>query len=169
MKRKQPIEPVVDSFNRQPLRVYRDDDVMSGLHSPGQISVYNGNSRPVTSYYDLASGSTPLVPVRREHQLPQAPNAKDRDREELRALRQMEIDMRLQTAQREMQNLTSRQTAQSEPGSSSSEVEREGSGREMEAMHEQIRQLRAQISQLQMERLSDWAQGLTDEPPPPYY
>ena len=76
--------------------------------------------------------------------------------------------MRLQTAQREMQNLASRQAAQSEPGSSS-EVEREGSGPEMEAIHEQIRQLRAQISQLQMERSSNWAQGLTDEPPPPYY
>ena len=80
----------------------------------------------------------------------------------------MEIDIRLQTAQREIQNLASRQTMQSEPGSSSSEVEREESGQEMETIHQQIRQLRAQISQLQMERSSDWAQGLTDEPPPPY-
>ena len=72
--------------------------------------------------------------------------------------------MRLQTAQREMQNLAARQAAQSEPGSSSSEVEREESGREMEAIHEQIRQLGAQISQLQVERSSNWAQ----ESPPPY-
>ena len=135
---------------------------MSNLHLPGQASI--------VTLHDLASGSVPLVPVRREDQLPQAPNTlKDRGREELRALRQMEIDMRLQTAQREMQNLASRQTMQSErPGSSSSEVEREESGREMEAIRQQIRQLNAQISRLQMERSSDWAQGLTDEPPPPY-
>ncbi|KAF8711510.1 hypothetical protein AX14_013227 [Amanita brunnescens Koide BX004] len=114
---------------------------------------------------DLASGSAPLVPVR---QSPQAPKTKDRGRDELRALRQMEIDSRLQTAQQEMHDLASRQEVQSEPGPSSSEVEREGSGPEMEAIHEQIRQLRAQISQLQMERSSNWAQGLTDEAPPPY-
>ena len=117
---------------------------------------------------ELAGGSPPLVPVRREDQSPPAPNTKDRGRDELRALRQMEIDMRLQIAQREMQNLASRQEAQSEPGPSSSEVEREGSGPEMEAIHEQIRQLRAQMSQLQLERSSNWAQGLTDEAPPPY-
>ena len=80
----------------------------------------------------------------------------------------MEIDSRLQTAQREMQNLASRQEVQNEPGPSSGEVEREGAGPEvvqMEAIHEQIRQLRAQMSQLQMERSSNWVQ---DEAPPPY-
>jgi hypothetical protein len=76
--------------------------------------------------------------------------------------------MRLQIAQREMQNLASRQAARGEPSSSSSEVERVGLGLEMDAIHEQIRQLRAQMSQLQMERSSSWAEGLTDEPPPPY-
>ncbi len=149
------IEPVVASFVQQPLQGYRDDVAMR------QTSINNENPH--------SSGSAPLVPVRREFQLPQALNTKDRGRDELRALRQMEIDMRLQTAQREMQNLTSRQTIQSEPGSSSGEAEREESGREMETIHEHIRQLRAQISQLQMERSSDWAQGLTDEPPPPYH
>ena len=137
IKMNRSIEPIVASFNQQPLQY-------------------------------LASDSARLVPVRREDQSLQTPNTKDRGRDELRALRQMEIDMRLQTAQREMQSLTSSQAAQSEPGSSSSEVEREASGREMEAIHEQIRQLRAQISQLQMEHSSSWAQGLTDEPPPPY-
>lgn len=48
----------------------------------------------------------------RSCQSPQAPNTKDRGRDELRALRQMEINMRLQTAQRETQNLASRQAAQ---------------------------------------------------------
>ena len=80
----------------------------------------------------------------------------------------MEIDMRLQIAQREMQNLASRQAARGEPSSSSGEVEREGLGPEMDAIHEQIRQLRAQMSRLQMERSSSWVEGLTDEPPPPY-
>ncbi|KAF8350376.1 hypothetical protein F5887DRAFT_1208434 [Amanita rubescens] len=160
MKRKRPIEPVIASFNQQPFHGYRDEVAMR------QISINNENPHSVTSY-DLASGSAPLlVPVRREHQLLQALNTKDRGQDELRALRQMEIDVRLQTAQQEMQNLTSRQTIQREPGSSSSEA---GSGREMETIHEHIRQLRAQISQLQMERSSDWAQGLTDEPPPPYH
>ena len=80
----------------------------------------------------------------------------------------MEIDSRLQTAQSEMQNLAARQEAQSEPDPSASEVGRERSGPEMEDIHEQIRQLRAQMSQLQMERSSNLAQGLTDEAPPPY-
>lgn len=113
-------------------------------------------------------GYAPLVPVWLEDQSPRVPNTKNRGRDKLRALRQMEIDMRLQTVQREVQSLASSQAAQSEPGSSSSEVERERSGPEMEAIHEQIRQLRAQMSQLQMERSSNWAQGLTDGPPPPY-
>ncbi|KAF8650106.1 hypothetical protein AX14_008629 [Amanita brunnescens Koide BX004] len=137
IKRNWPIEPIITSFNEQPFR-------------------------------GLVSSSAPLVPVRREGQSPRAPNRKDRGRDELRALRHMEIDSRLQTAQREMQNLASRQEAQSGPGPSSGDVEREGSGLEMvqmEAIHEQIRQLRTQMSQLRMERSSNWTQ---DAAPPPY-
>ena len=43
-------------------------------------------------FQDLTSGFAPLVPVRREYQSPQAPNAKDRGQDEPRALRQVEIE-----------------------------------------------------------------------------
>ena len=52
------------------------------------------------------------------------------------------------------------------PGSSTSDAQ--GTENEMETMREQIRQLRTQIEHLQSERSSDWALGLSDNPPPAY-
>ena len=84
----------------------------------------------------------------------------------------MDINQRLQNAQLEIRNLTSRQTMHSGPGSSVSDAGRQETGQEtgheMETMREQIRHLTSQIEQLQSERTSDWAQGLSDEPPPAY-
>ncbi|PFH51669.1 hypothetical protein AMATHDRAFT_58420 [Amanita thiersii Skay4041] len=98
-------------------------------------------------------------------------------REHVRSQRQMEIHTRLETAQREMNNLATRRSLHHSMRSSSS---RTGSGarngvestteaeQEMEALREQIRALRTQIDYLQAQQQSDWALGLSDEPPPAY-
>ena len=117
---------------------------------------------------NLASEVTLLVPVRRDNQPPPAHPHSTKSRDELRAVRQMEINQRLQNAQREMYDLTSRESMRSGPGSSTSDVGRQGAEHEMETMRESIRQLRTQIEQLQSERSSDWALGLSDNPPPAY-
>ena len=108
-----------------------------------------------------------LLPVRREFQSLHVHGVRTQD--ELRAMRQMEINQRLQNAQQEMYNLTSRQM-QGGLGLPTSDFERQESERdsEMVSMREQIRQISSQIEQLQRERSSDWALGLSDEPPPAY-
>lgn len=165
-KRRGPIEPILaTSLNQAPHQSNRDDVAASSndpLHDQHRIT----RSPPFHS----ASESTTLVPFPPEYQPLHVCSTKNRD--ELRAMRQTEINQRLQTAQQEMQNLTSRQSAVSgEPGpdsSSSSEVRRQGTEHEMDAMREQIRQISTQMQQLQMQLSSDWAQGLSDEPPPAY-
>jgi len=118
--------------------------------------------------FPLASESATLVPFPPGFQPLQVPSMKNRD--EIRAARQMEINQRLQTAQQEMQNLTSRQSAVSSPNSSSSsEVRRQGTEHEIGALREQMCRINTRIEQLQMQLSSDWAQGLSDEPPPAYY
>jgi hypothetical protein len=165
-KRRGPVELVLaTSFNRPPHQSNRDVVTVSNNDPPWQNSIYNPNPG------SLASESATLVPFPPDCQPLHVQSPKNRD--ELRAVRQMEINQRLQTAQQEIQNLASRQSAvSSEPGlvsSSSSEVRRQGAEREMDAMREQIRQINTQMEQLQMQLSSDWAQGLTDEPPPAYY
>ncbi|KAF8335210.1 hypothetical protein F5887DRAFT_1285677 [Amanita rubescens] len=163
-KRRGPVELVLAaSFNRSPHQSNRDAVTASNNDLPWQNSIYNANPGP------LANESATLVPFPPECQPLHVDSPKNRD--ELRAVRQMEINQRLQTAQQEMQNLASRQSVMSsEPGpvpSSSSEVRREGA--EMDAIREQIRQINTRMEQLQMQLSSDWAEGLSDEPPPAYY
>jgi len=56
------------------------------------------------------------------------------------------------------------------PGSLSSEARGQAeTEQELEGVREQMRRFRTQIEHLQMDRSSDWAQGLSDEPPPAYY
>ena len=144
---------------------------MRSSHLPWQSSIYTGNPGSATAYSQQspirsplseASGST-VVPFRRQTF---AHNNKSRD--ELRAVRQMEIHQRLQNAEQEMHNLTSRRLIHDGPDASS-EYGRQETEHEMGSMREQIRELRDQIERLQAERSSDWAQGLSDEPPPAYH
>jgi hypothetical protein len=86
------------------------------------------------------------MPVRREYQPPHVYSTKSRD--ELRVVRQMEINQRLQNAQREMYNLTLRQSIQGGHGSTTSDCGRSETEDEMVTMREQIRQLKTQIEQL---------------------
>lgn len=182
LRRKQkgpdPDAPIISSFVQQPPpQSYRNDVATSNTHLPLQNPLYAQNHgsgtlydphspRPIPSS-DFVSGSTTLTPVRRGF------HSKSRD--ELRAVRQLEINERLQAAQQEMDNLATRQTivpasmsSRPDSTSSSSGARRQETEHEMETMREQIRQLRAQIEHLQVERSSDWAQGLSDEPPPAY-
>ncbi len=178
-KQKGFIEPADASLDQQRLRSYRDDVVKCNVSLPfNQSSIYSENSgsgilhdqnRQISS---LASEPATLIPVRREHQSSRTHSA-SLSQGEVRAVRQMEIDQPLQSAQQEMRNLTSRQSQNGgghRPISSlSSEVRRQGMEHEMASMNEQIRQLETQIEHLQMERSSDWAEGFSDEPPPAYH
>ena len=180
LKRKQKgsIESTVAAFDQQPLpgRSHRDDAAKSNanlLFNQSPTYSENSGSRTLQGHdFSLASGPAARVPVRREYQSSHA-HSTTLTRDELCAVRQMEIDQRLQTAQQEMHNLTSRQSGVGNGhrlGSSlSSEVRRQEMEHEMASMNEQIRQLETQIEQLQMERSSDWAQGFSDEPPPAYH
>jgi len=174
---RKPKEPILTSFNQQPPQGYHDEVTDSNTHLPLQSFIYNESTSSGTLYdqrtriFLPAGESVTSIPVRRENQSLYPYRTKNRD--ELRAVRQMEIDQRLQTAQQEMHNLTSRQSAiGGEPGSGLS-LSSEARGQEMEhemvIMRERIHQLRMRIEQLQMERSSDWAQGLSDDPPPAYY
>jgi uncharacterized coiled-coil protein SlyX len=181
-KQKTHTQQPISAFNQQPPQGYRGDPAMSNPHLPwqnsggtdpsqGLMSSSTGAFHDQQSHFrspssDLGSDATTLLPVRREFQPLHAHSTKSRD--ELRTVRQMDINQRLQNAQLEIRNLTSRQTMHSGPGSSVSDVGRQETGHEMETMREQIRHLTSQIEQLQSERTSDWAQGLSDEPPPAY-
>lgn len=112
-----------------------------------------------TDNLDLPSSGGSLTPMRR-HQEPSAHLPGTSNQEKLRIMRQREINDRLQLAQREMSSLASRQISPSE-GSSSA-------GQEMASLREQVQELRDQIGDLQTQRNSDWALGLTDEQPPAY-
>lgn len=74
---------------------------------------------------------------------------------EIRQARQAEIDSQLQAIQQQMTNL----------------INSRGGQRHMSVggMHEQIRLMQEQIDILQRNQRSDWAAGLTDEPPPGYH
>jgi hypothetical protein len=166
--------PVISSFIQQPPPPQSYRDGVATSNTQFQNSLYTQNHGSGTLYdphspgrlpsSDITSGSTTLTPVRRGF------HSKSRD--ELRTVRQLEINQRLQVAQQEMDSLARRQTmpTSSGPGSTSSSSGARGreTEHEMETMREQIRQLRAQIEHLQTERSSDWAQGLSDEPPPAY-
>jgi hypothetical protein len=121
----------------------------------GKKQIEGSGIRPftVTSLPNSASNApATLVPVRLGDWPPYAHVMKNRD--ELCPVRQMEIDQHLQTAQQEVVNLTSMQTAMSNsrPGLSlSSEIRRQEVENEMEALREQMHQLRAQIEQSQTE------------------
>ncbi|KAF5387048.1 hypothetical protein D9615_001533 [Tricholomella constricta] len=95
-------------------------------------------------------------------------------REQLRRERQAELDQQLQNLLREMQELNKdRKLEEGTPGSPSSYAplsppqtrQRE---QEIAVMREQMQQMRAHIEYLQVQQNSEWAQGLSDEPPPGY-
>ena len=142
------------------------DSLDQRLTSVGRGSFNDQQSHIRSPSSNLASEVTLLVPARRDNQPLSVHPHSTKSRDELRALRQTEINRRLQNAQHEIYNLTSRQSMRSGPGSSTSDAQ--GTENEMETMREQIRQLKTQIEQLQSERSSDWALGLSDNPPPAY-
>ena len=173
-------KPPISAFSREPPQPYREDLAMSGSHLRPQASVCAGSPNqgfPPSAFSDqqshfrslssdLGSETATLMPFRREYQPLHIHATKSRD--DLRAVRQREINQRLENVQQEMYNLTLRQSVQGGHGSSTSNVGRSETEDEMVTMRDQIRQLTTQIEQLQAERSSDWAQGLSDEPPPAY-
>ena len=162
-KKRGPPEPVITTFNQQPRQSYRDNLAMRSSHLPWQGSNYRGDPTIYGHIRSLSSMTdSTLVPVRREQF-----THTNKSQDELCAVRQMEISQRLQSAEQEMHNLTSRQLIHNPD--TSSEYDGTWQETEMGNMHEQILELRTQIERLQAERSSDWAQGLSDEAPPAYY
>ncbi|KAF8326944.1 hypothetical protein F5887DRAFT_1192482 [Amanita rubescens] len=170
------IEPILTtSFNRQ-LLVGGSDGVKtsnttdlqqqnsaSQNENPGPSEGIMPNQHGIVHSHSFDSTGR-LVPFR-QFQSSLAPNRKGQDG--LRAMRQMEINQHLQTAQQEMQDLTPRQSAMR--SETSSDVIGQETDREMEVMREQIHRLNTRMEHLHMQLSSDLAQGLSDEPPPTYY
>ncbi|KAM6502861.1 hypothetical protein JOM56_002838 [Amanita muscaria] len=88
----------------------------------------------------------------------------------LREARRMEIDRRIQSAQRDMDNLKSVQNASSagEIGSPSAPDQPRGM-QELASLRNELQQLRDQIGNLQAQREPDLASSLSNEPLPPVY
>ncbi|KAF8343331.1 hypothetical protein F5887DRAFT_1075889 [Amanita rubescens] len=149
-KQKASIKPAIAFFHQEPSHGNGDDVAISNSHI-------------------LSEFITGLVPVRREYHSLHPHSVTNRD--EVRAERQREIDQRLQIVQQEMHNFNSRQnTMRRRPGSLLSEARGQAeTEQELEGVREQMRRFRTQIEHLRMDRSSDWAQGLSDEPPPAYY
>ncbi|KAF8630449.1 hypothetical protein AX17_005426 [Amanita inopinata Kibby_2008] len=192
-----PPAPHAIGFNGTPMAAYQDESVSHPLlwrdattHTSDQSrlstslsyrrslpsgAMSNDQTLSTLDYTDLSSTQGSLIPLRRD-----APRrgsvSSSKTREEVRAMRQMEIDQRLQSAQREMNNLTVRQSLRLSPNSPASQGAGGGrgsaggaeAGEEMEVLREQVRSLNAQIDHLRVQQQSDWALGLSDEPPPAY-
>ncbi|KAF8077620.1 hypothetical protein FPV67DRAFT_1462396 [Lyophyllum atratum] len=115
-------------------------------------------SRPPRAYTHSLTSSSGLDPEARE---------------ELRRARQAEIDRQLRQLVREMRDLNKDRkldaTASGNTGGhhhSSSQTRREEV--EIAVMREQMQAMQEQIDYLQGQQSSEWAQGLSDEPPPGY-
>ena len=85
---------------------------------------------------------------------------------DVRAARQMEISERIRAAQREMDQLTAAQGTQ--PAGSGRVPTPAPTQQEMASLRNQVQELRNRIEQMQNQQQSDWALGLSDEPPPAY-
>ncbi|KIL67148.1 hypothetical protein M378DRAFT_9773, partial [Amanita muscaria Koide BX008] len=87
----------------------------------------------------------------------------------LRDVRQRELDERIQSAQREMDNLKSVRNIRSASEMASPSAGPSRSTPEVASLRNELQQLRDQMGHLQAQRQSDWAQGLSNEPLPPAY
>jgi len=95
--------------------------------------------------------------------------ALDPRREALRRARQSEIDRQLRAVAQQMGDLKTGITTENTMQDSVHESRRTRSDDgEIAEMREQMRLMREQIEHLQAQQQSEWAQGLSDEPPPGY-
>lgn len=105
------------------------------------------------------SGTTLLLPLGQTSQ--------DHTTEEVRRVRQLEIDRQMRAVKQEMRDMKTdfhMEATQGVPVTSGGRSEET----EMKDMRDQIRMMKDQIEYLQSQQESPWAQGLTDEPPPGY-
>ncbi|GLB34605.1 hypothetical protein LshimejAT787_0201700 [Lyophyllum shimeji] len=89
-----------------------------------------------------------------------------RDQDAMRRARQSAIDQQLQAVTREMRDLKTDLSRQ--PSVRAAAAERAREETEIAQMREQMRLMQEQIEFLRSQQSSEWAQGLTDEPPPGY-
>ncbi|KAF5386634.1 hypothetical protein D9615_001525 [Tricholomella constricta] len=116
-----------------------------------------------SAYGGIITASTaPLA-----HMRPGSTATPDARQDELRRGRQLEIDRQLRAVKRDMHNLRSditTETARQPPV----RQRRGDEGTEVAEMREQMRLMKQQIAYLQTQQQSDWALGLSNEPPPGY-
>lgn len=89
-------------------------------------------------------------------------NSEEKNR--IRQARQAEIRLRLHTVENEMNEIT----RDIKRGSGSPQNVPQGDANEIAEMREQMRMMQQEIGLLRENQASEWAQGLTDEPPPGY-
>ncbi|RXW16644.1 hypothetical protein EST38_g9209 [Candolleomyces aberdarensis] len=95
------------------------------------------------------------------------------EQERVRQIRQAEIAERLRTVEQEMDKLKrgfstmSRQTSQ-QTNATQNDVDVDERGDTVGQTREQMRVMQQEIQMLRESQRSDWAMGLTDEPPPGY-
>ncbi|KAF8630445.1 hypothetical protein AX17_005422 [Amanita inopinata Kibby_2008] len=121
------------------------------------------------NYTDFYAVRIESAPPRRD--APSGAGDKSRKSDEIRLMRQVEINDCIQTAQSELNHLVARQSVRPFPNLPEPKI-KEGDGkvvevdREMGALKERERFLREQIGYLQVQLQSDWVSGLSGEPPP---
>jgi hypothetical protein len=153
----------VDNFPRASPRVhfhYRGPSGSDNYYASGTVVDY-GQLQPNRGNMGEVPAMRQMQSNERFRTLPNQGN-----REEVRAMRQMEISRRLRAAQREMNQLTAAQGAQP----ASDRVPTPGpsrQSREMASFRDQVRELQNRI-RMRNQQQSDWALGLSDDPPPAY-
>ncbi|KAF8077613.1 hypothetical protein FPV67DRAFT_1775019 [Lyophyllum atratum] len=129
---------------------------------------YGGMASDSSAYGGLATAASaagpPLVHVRSGSTATQ-----DSSREAVRRARQSEIDQRLRVVRREMHDLKTDITTETPRRESVRSTGRTRTDEaEISEMREQMRLMQEQIEFLRGQQQSEWAQGLSDEPPPGY-
>ncbi|RDB22152.1 hypothetical protein Hypma_010655, partial [Hypsizygus marmoreus] len=135
-------------------RVTTDPPIMSTLSSGDVTSSVNSDRDPISRSLSLAP--PPLHASQ--------PNITEATRQ----ARQQELDRQLLAVKQGMRDLTMGLQVESAPGTSEGLRQVRNGDAELTELREQMRLMRQQIEFLQTQQQSDWAQGLSDHPPPGY-
>ncbi|KAG5653536.1 hypothetical protein H0H81_012477 [Sphagnurus paluster] len=151
--------PSITTYPRSPASSSSEKRRFESMSSQTNRTTMNSSSlspnpMPLRNHGHISSASgSPLLPELDFATL-------DSAREAVREQRQQEIDQRLHDVKIEMHQLNTQK--------SSRELSSDLSPREIVEMRQQMREMREQIEYFQAQQQSEWAQGLSDEPPPGY-
>lgn len=128
-------------------------EIIMSAHTAGQNSISSSSSVRALPSIPLRTGATA---------------ADDQNTEAVRKARQMELVRQMRAVKQEMRDLKTDLTAETVRRPSVDSRRTRGENVEMEQMKEQMRVMKEQIEYLRAQQQSEWAQGLSDEPPPGY-